>query len=161
MLWFSISCTGDSGRSFIRSGRNGWLNWLRFRLRAESSLGGPGSLEMAEMNFLGALEIPSSEKGSSWWFGCSSLVRGILIVSSSNKAASLPCPVTVEIGGISLSSPPNLGALIHRGVGSSETEALRPVTLVGVRSSGKSSSDLGPLGKYGEAVLRNPSTLCR
>ena len=89
-----------------------------------------------------------------------SLVGGILIVSSSNKAASLPCPVTVEIGGISLSSPPNLGALTRRGAGSSETEALRPVTLVGVRSLGKSSSDLGPLGKYGETVLRNPSTSC-
>ena len=29
----------------------------------ESSLGGPGGLEMAETNFLGALEILSSEKG--------------------------------------------------------------------------------------------------
>ena len=129
----------------------------------ESSLGGPGGLEAAEMNFLGGLETPSSRNGSSFWFGCSvpSLVGGILIVSSSNKAASLPCPVTVEIGGISLSSPPNLGALTRRGAGSSETEALRPVTLVGVCSSGKLSSDLGPLGKYGETVLRNPSTSCR
>ena len=67
----------------------------------ESSLGGPGGLETAEMNFLGALEIPSSEKGSPWRFGCSvsALVRGILIVLSSNKVASLPCPLTVEIGG--------------------------------------------------------------
>ena len=79
----------------------------------ESSPGGPGGLETAEMNFLDALEIPSSEKGSSWRFGCSvsALVGGILIVSSSNKAVSLPCPVTVEIGGMSLSSPPNLGTL--------------------------------------------------
>ena len=92
----------------------------------EASLGGPGGLEAAEMNFLGALEIPSSENGSSCWLGCSvsALVGGILIVSSSNKAASLPCPVTVEIGGISPSSPPNLGALTHRGAGSSETEAV-------------------------------------
>ena len=128
----------------------------------ESSLGGPGGLETAKMNFLGTLEIPSSENGSSFRLGCpvSALVGGILIVSSSNKAASLPCPVMVEIGGMSLYSPPNLGALTRRGAGSSETEALRPVTLVGVRSSGKSSSDLGPLGKYGETVLRNPSTLC-
>ena len=29
----------------------------------ESSLGGPGGLETAEMNFLGTLEIPSSERG--------------------------------------------------------------------------------------------------
>ena len=79
----------------------------------------------------------------------------------SNKAASLPCPVTVEIGGMSLSSPPNLGTLTRRGAGSSQTEALHPVTLVGVRGSGKSSSDLGPLGKYGGTVLRNPSTSCQ
>ena len=79
----------------------------------ESSLGGPGGLETAKMNFLGALEIPLSEKGSSCRLGCSSLVGGILIVSSSNKVVSLPCPVTVEIGGMSLSSPPNLGTLIH------------------------------------------------
>ena len=70
----------------------------------------------------------------------------------SNKAASLPCPVTVEIGGMSLSSPLNLGTLTRRRAGSSQTEALRPVTLVGVRGSGKSPSDLGPLGKYGEMV---------
>ena len=129
----------------------------------ESSLGGPGGFGTAEMNFLGALEIPSSRNGSSFQLGCSvsALVGGILIVSSSNKVASLPCPVTVEIGGISPSSPLNLGALIRRGAGSSETEALHPVTLVGVRSSGKLSSDLGPLGKYGETVLRNPSTSCR
>ena len=82
-------------------------------------------------------------------------------MSCSNKAASLPCPVIVEIGGMSLSSPPNLGALTRQGAGSSETEALRPVTLVGVCSSGKSSSNLGPLGKYGETVLINPSTSCR
>ena len=82
-------------------------------------------------------------------------------MSSSNKAASLPCPVKVEIGGMSLSSPPNLGALTRRGAGSSETEALHLVTLVGVRGSGKSSSNLGPLGKYGETVLRNPSTSCQ
>jgi hypothetical protein len=58
----------------------------------ELSLGGPGSLEMVEMNFLGALEIPSSDKGSSWRFGClvSALVGGFLVVLSSNKAASLP-----------------------------------------------------------------------
>ena len=81
-------------------------------LEIESSLGGPGGLEAAEMNFLGALEIPSSENGSSCWLGCSvsALVGGILIVSSSNKAVSLPCPVTVEIGGMSLSLPLNLGA---------------------------------------------------
>ena len=81
----------------------------------KSSLGGPGGLETPKMNFLGALEIPSLEKGSSWQLDCSvsALVGGILIVSSSNKAASLPCPVTVEIGGMSLSSPPNLGTLTH------------------------------------------------
>ena len=58
----------------------------------ESSLGGPGGLEMVEMNFLGSLEVPSSEKGSYWWFGCLvfALVGGFLIVSSSNKVASLP-----------------------------------------------------------------------
>ena len=129
----------------------------------ESSLGGPGGLEAAKMNFLGALEIPSSKNRSSFWLGClvSALVGGILIVSSSNKAASLPCLVMVEIGGMSLSSPPNLGALTRQGAGSSETEAHRPVALVGVRSSRKLSSDLGPLGKYGETVLRNPSTSCR
>ena len=126
----------------------------------ELSLGGPGGLETAEMNFLGALEIPLSEKGSSWQFGCSALVRGILIVSSSNKAVSLPCPVIVEIGGTLLSSPLNLGTLTHQGAGSSETEMLCSVTLVRVCSSRKSSSNLGPLGKYGEMVLRNPSTSC-
>ena len=115
----------------------------------ESLLGGPGGLGAAEMNFLGALEIPSSKNGSSCRLSrlVSALVGGISIVSSSNKAASLPCPVTVEIGGMSLSSPLNLGALTRRGAGSLETEALCPVTLVGVRSSGKSLSDLGPLGK--------------
>ena len=79
----------------------------------ESSLRGPGGLETVEMNFLGALEIPSSEKGSSCRLGCSvsALVGGILIVSSSNKAASLPCPVTVEMRGMSPSSPPNWGTL--------------------------------------------------
>ena len=128
----------------------------------ESLLGGPGGLGTAEINFLGALEIPSSKNGSSFRLGClvSALVGEILIVSSSNKAASLPCPVTMEIGGMSLSSPPNLGALTCRGAGSSETEALRPVTLVGVCSSGKLLSDLGPLGKYSETVLTNPSTSC-
>ena len=126
----------------------------------ESSLGGPGGFGTAEINFSAGLEIPSSKN---FRLGCSvsALVGGILIVSSSNKVASLPCPVMVEIGGMSLSSPLNLGALTHRGAGSSETEALCPVTLVGVRSSGKSSSDLGPLGKYGETVLRNPSTSCQ
>ena len=79
----------------------------------ESLLGGPGGLGTAEINFLGALEIPSSKNGSSFRLGClvSALVGEILIVSSSNKGASLPCPVTMEIGGMSLSSPPNLGAL--------------------------------------------------
>ena len=120
----------------------------------EPTLGGPGGLEMVEMNFLGALEIPSSEKGSSWWFGhsVSALVGGFLMVLSSNKVVSLPCPVMVEIGGMSLSSPPNLGTLTHRGAGSSETETLCPTTLVGVCGSGKSLSNLGPLGKYGEMV---------
>ena len=58
----------------------------------ELSLGGPGGLEMAETNFLGALEIPLSEKGSSYQFGCSvfALVRGFLVVLSFNKAPSLP-----------------------------------------------------------------------
>ena len=58
----------------------------------ESLLGGPGGWEMTGMNFLGSLEIFSSEKGSSWQFGCSefALVGGILIVSSSSKAVSLP-----------------------------------------------------------------------
>ena len=81
----------------------------------ESSLGGPGGFGTAEMNFLGALEIPSSRNGSSFRLGCSvsALVGGISILSSSNKVASLPCPVTVEIGGISLSLPLNLGALTH------------------------------------------------
>ena len=58
----------------------------------ESSLEGPGGWETIGMNFLGSLEIPSSEKGSSWWFGCSvfTLVRGILFyVSFSSKAVSL------------------------------------------------------------------------
>ena len=116
----------------------GGLIGLESDSELESSLGGPGGLETAEMNFLGALEIPSSEKGSSWRFGCSvfALVRGILIVSSSNKAASLPCPVMVEIGGMSLSLPLNLGTLACQGAGSSKTETLRPVTLVGVCGSG-------------------------
>ena len=35
----------------------------------ESLLRGPGGLDVAETNFLNALEIPSSEKGSSWQFG--------------------------------------------------------------------------------------------
>ena len=126
----------------------------------ESSLGGPGGLETAKMNFLGALEIASSEKGSSCRLGCSVSASVGGVVSFSNKEASLPCAVTMEIGGMSLSSPQNLGALTRRGAGSSETEALRPVTLVGVRGSGKSLSDLGPLEKYGETVLRNPSTSC-
>ena len=79
----------------------------------ESSLGGPGGFGTAEMNFLGALEIPLSKNGSSFRLGCSvsALVGGILIVSSSNTAASLPCLVMVEIGGMSLSLPLNLGAL--------------------------------------------------
>ena len=129
----------------------------------ELSLGGPGVLETTEMTFLGALEIPSSEKGSSWRFGCSvsALVGGFLMVLSSNKVVSLPCPVMVEIGGMLLSLPPNLGTLVRRGAGSSETEMLCPVILVGVCGSGKSSSDLGPLRKYGETVLRDPSTSCR
>jgi hypothetical protein len=66
----------------------------------------------------------------------------------------------VEIGGMSLSSPPNLGTLTCQRAGSSETEVFRPMTLVGVRGLGKSLSDFGPLGKYGEIVLRNPSTSC-
>ena len=113
MLWFKIGGSGDSGGSFIRSGGIGGLIGSDSDLELESSLGGPGGLETAEMNFLGALEIPLSEKGSFWQFGCSvsALVREILIVSSFNKAASLPCPVMVEIGGMSLSSPPNLGTL--------------------------------------------------
>ena len=149
-----------AGRLSDRGGMGGLIG-LDSDSELESSLGGPGGFGTAKMNFLGALEIPSSRNGSSFRLGCSvsALVGGI--VSSSNKAVSLPCPVMVEIGGMSLSSPPNLGALTHRGAGSSETEALCPVTLVGVRSSGKSSSDLGPLGKYGETVLRNPSTSCR
>ena len=149
-----------AGRISDRGGIGGLIG-LESDSELESSLGGPGSLETVKMNFLGALEIPSSEKGSSCRLGCSvsALVGGV--VSSSNKAASLPCPVTVKIGGMLLSLPPNLGALTRQGAGSSETEALRPVTLVGVRGSGKSSSDLGPLGKYGETVLRNPSTSCR
>ena len=112
MLWFKIS---DSGRSFIRSGRNRWFNWFGFGLRARVITRRSRGLETVEMNFLGALGIPSSRNGSSFRLDCSvsALVGGILIVSSSNKAASLPCPVTVEIGGISPSSPPNLGALIR------------------------------------------------
>ena len=112
-LWFKIGGSGDSGRSFIRSGRNRWLIGSESDSELESSLGGPGGLETVKMNFLGALEIPSSEKGSSCRLGClvSALVGGILIVSSSNKVPSLPCPVMVEIGGMLLSSPPNLGAL--------------------------------------------------
>ena len=152
-----VGCLSDRGGI-------GGLIGLESDSELESSLGGPGGLETVELNFLGALEIPSSEKGSSCRLGCSvsALVGGILIVSSSNKAASLPCPVTVEIGGMSLlSSPPNLGALTRRGAGSSETETLHPVTLVGVCGSGKLLSDLGPLGKYGETVLRNPSTSCQ
>ena len=58
----------------------------------ESLLGGPEGWEIVGTNFLDSLEIPSSEQGSSWWFGCSvfALVRGFLTVSSSNKAMSLP-----------------------------------------------------------------------
>ena len=58
----------------------------------ESSLRGPGGWKITGTNFLGSLEILLSEKGSSWWFDCLvfTLVGGILIVSSSNKAASLP-----------------------------------------------------------------------
>ena len=58
----------------------------------ESLLGGPRGLEMTGMNFLGSLEIPSSEMGSSWQFGSSefALVGGISIVSSLIKAVSLP-----------------------------------------------------------------------
>ena len=82
----------------------------------------------------------------------SALVVGFIMVLSSNKAVSLPCLVMVEIGGMSLSSPLNLGTLTHRGAGSSETETLCPTTLVGVCGSGKSLSNLGPLGKYGEMV---------
>ena len=133
-LWFKI---GGSGGSLLDRGGIGGLAGSDSDSELESSLGGPGGLEAAKMNFSGALEIPSSENGSSLWLGCpvSALVGGILIVSSSNKAASLPCPVIVEIGGMSLSLPPNLGILTRRGAGSSETEALRPVALVGVRSS--------------------------
>ena len=162
MLWFRIGCTGDSGGSFIRLGWNGQLNWLRFRLRAEVITRRSRTFGNGRNKFR-ALEIPWSEKGSSWQFGCSvsALVGGFLVVLSSNKAASLPWPVIVEIGGMSLSSPPNLSTLIHRGAGSSETEVFCPMTLVGVCSSGKSSSDFGPLGKYGETVLRNPSTSCQ
>ena len=36
----------------------------------------------------------------------------------------------VEIGGMSLSSLPNLGTLICQGAGSSETEMFHPMTLV-------------------------------
>ena len=101
-----VGCLSDRGGI-------GGLIGLESDSELESSLGGPGGLETVKMNFLGALEIPSSEKGSSCQLGClvSALVGGI--VSSSNKAASLPCPIMVEIGGMSLSSPPNLGALTH------------------------------------------------
>ena len=101
-----------AGRLSDRGGIGGLIG-LESDSELESSLGFPGGLETVKMNFLGALEIPLSEKESSWRLGCSvsALVGGILIVSSSNKAASLPCPVTVEIGGMSLSLPPNLGAL--------------------------------------------------
>ena len=104
------------GRLSDQGGIGGLIGWDSDS-ELESSPGGPGGLETAEMNFLDALEIPSSEKGSSWRFGCSvsALVGGIFIVSSSNKVVSLPCPVTVEIGGMSLSSPPNLGTLTRRG----------------------------------------------
>ena len=52
----------------------------------ESSLGGPGGLGTAEMNFLGALEIPSSKNGSSCRLGCSvsALVGGIVSSLSGN-----------------------------------------------------------------------------
>ena len=158
-LWFKI---GGSGGSFIRSRRNRRFGWFGFRLGARVVTRRSRRFWNSRNEFLGALEIPSSKNGSSFRLGCSvsALVGGILIVSSSNKAASLSCPVTVEIGGISLSSPLNLGTLIRQGAGSSETEALHPVTLVRVHSLGKSSSDLGPLGKCGEIVLRNPSTSC-
>ena len=66
------SCLSDQGRigGLIGSDSDSEL---------ESSLGGPGGLKTAKMNFLGALEIPSSEKGSSWRLGCSvsALVREI------------------------------------------------------------------------------------
>ena len=156
MLWFRIGCTGDSGGSFGRSRKNRQFSWLRFGVRAgvitrrSKRLGNNGN------KFLFSLEIPSSEKGSSWLFGCLvfTLVGGFLIVSSSNKAASLSCPVIVEIGGMSLSSSPNLGTLVCQGAGSSETKVFCPVTLDGVRGSGKSLSDFGPLGKcYGSVKL--------
>ena len=56
----------------------------------ELSLGGSGGQEVIGMNFLGSLEIPLSEKGSSWQVGSSrfALLGGVLIVSSSSKAAS-------------------------------------------------------------------------
>jgi hypothetical protein len=102
------------GRLSDRGGIGGLIG-LDSDSELESSLGGPGGFGTAEMNFLGALEIPLSKNGSSFRLGCSvsALVGGISIVSSSNKAASLPCPVMVEIGGMSLSSAPNLGALTH------------------------------------------------
>ena len=58
----------------------------------ESSLGGLGGQEAPGMNFLGSLEIPSSEKGFFWWVGSSrfTLFGGVLIASSSGKVASLP-----------------------------------------------------------------------
>ena len=132
MLWFKIGCTGNSDGPFSGSRRNMWLSWLRFRVRSGVVARRSRRFRNGGNNFLWFLRNSFIRKGSSWQFGCSvsALVRGILIGSSSNKVVSLPCPVTVEIGGMSLSSPPNLGTLTHRGAGSSETEALHPVTLV-------------------------------
>ena len=58
------------GRLSDRGGIGG-LAGLDSDSELESSLGGPGGLEAAEMNFLGTLEIPSSKNGSSCRLACS------------------------------------------------------------------------------------------
>ena len=60
----------------------------------------------------------------------------------------------VEIGGMLFCSSPNLCTLACYGAGSSETEAFCPVKMDGVCSSGISSSDFDPLGKYGETIFK-------
>jgi hypothetical protein len=54
----------------VDQGGIGGLAGSESELELEFSLGGPGDWEVTGMNFLGSLEIPPSEKGSSWWLGC-------------------------------------------------------------------------------------------
>jgi len=60
-----------------------------------------------------------------------------------------------------VSMSPNLWSLVCFGAGSSVAEVGGVVAPVGVRGSGTLSSGMEPLGKYGDATLRNPSTSCQ